>query len=214
MIIYKATNILNNKCYIGASKYSLEQRKYGHFKDAFKKNKKTYFHKALRKYGFENFIWIVIDVSDNYQELMSKENFWVKFYNSFGKNGYNSCEGGGNTAGYKFSEESKKKMSEKAKLNAKNKPNPFKGKTHSQKQKEKWSKERKDRKLNGEWLENIRLARKKLCKPVINLDTGEIFNSIGEAQERYNLKNGIANVCRGKKKTAAGQRWEFYNNQS
>lgn len=33
MIIYKATNILNNKCYIGASKYSLEQRKQQPVKD-------------------------------------------------------------------------------------------------------------------------------------------------------------------------------------
>ena len=134
----------------------------------------------------------------------------IKFFNSFGKNGYNSCEGGGNTTGYKFSKFSKQKISEKAKLRIKEK-NPFFGKTHSKDQKEKWSKERKNRKLSGEWLENLRKARKKQCKKVINLDTKEIFNSIGEAQEKYKLKNGIANVCRGKKKTAAGYKWSFYN---
>lgn len=59
-------------------------------------------------------------------------------------------------------------------------------------------------------MENIRTSRKKNCKKVINLNTNEIFNSIGEAQLKYNLKNGIANVCKGKKKTAAGQKWMFY----
>lgn len=210
MIIYKATNIINNKIYIGATKHTLESRKNGHLKQAFSKTKrKGYFQRAILKYGIENFKWEVIDTSDNYQELMIKENYWVKFYNSFGKDGYNSCEGGGNTTGYKFSEESRLKLSRAAKTYVKEK-NGFYGKTHSKELKEKWSKERKGRKLEGEWLKNIQQARKKRCKKVINIDTGEIFNSIGEAQQKYNLKNGISNVCKGIKKTAAGQRWMFY----
>lgn len=210
MIIYKATNIINNKIYIGATKYTLEQRKKGHIKHANSKNKpKGYFQKAIIKYGEENFKWEVIDNALTYEELMEKEKYWIKYYNSFGENGYNMCEGGGNTSGYRFSEESKNKIREKAKINN-SLNNPFKGKTHSQELKDKWSKERKGRKLEGEWLKNIQKVRKKNCKKVINLDTGEIFNSIGEAQEKYGLKNGIANVCRGKKKTAAKCRWKFY----
>lgn len=48
---------------------------------------------------------------------------------------------------------------------------------------------------------------------VINLDTGEIFNSIKEAGEKYNMKNpcNISACCTGKRKTAGGYRWSYYN---
>ena len=48
---------------------------------------------------------------------------------------------------------------------------------------------------------------------VINLDTGEIFNSMKEAGEKYNMKNpwNISSCCTGKRKTAGGYRWAYYN---
>ena len=48
---------------------------------------------------------------------------------------------------------------------------------------------------------------------VINLDTGEIFNSMKEAGEKYNMKNpwNISSCCTGKRKTARGYRWAYYN---
>lgn len=53
MIVYKATNNINNKVYIGITTKTLEHRKSIHKKDS--KTKDTYFYKAIRKYGFENF---------------------------------------------------------------------------------------------------------------------------------------------------------------
>lgn len=49
-------------------------------------------------------------------------------------------------------------------------------------------------------------------KTVINLDTGEIFNSISEAEKRYSTgKNtSISACCRGKVHTAYGYRWAYY----
>lgn len=211
MIIYKATNLINSKVYIGASKYDdLSIRKKGHFRGAFKKNSQNYFHRALRKYGKENFKWEIIDTSNDHDELMKKEKFWVNEYNAFGDKGYNSCEGGGNTTGYKFSEESKRKIGEKASKRQIGENNPFYNKTHSDEQKLKWSKERKGRKLEGEWLKIIQKARKKNCKPVINLDTGEVFDSLKEAYESVGIKQGIGYVCRKKEGKAAGYRWMFY----
>ena len=309
MIIYKATNIKNNKIYIGATIRTLNERKSQHISCALRNadNNNRYFYNAIRKNGPENFIWEIIDSAEDYETLMEKEKYWIKYYNSFGKNGYNSCEGGNNTIGYRHSketlqklreiaknrevkrgsespffgkkmpeetkqklreklsgennpmkyktfydvwnekydketvEEKIKQLKEKLKLKAKNgkehrcygthlteetrnkiseslleyyktHENANKNKTvHSEEQKEKWSQQRKGRKLEGEWLENIREARKAIRKKVINLDTLVVYDSIGLAQEAYGLKNGISNVCKGKKKTAAGQRWQYYD---
>ena len=110
MIIYKCTNIKNGKVYIGATIRILNERKNQHIRCALlnKDNHKRYFYNAIRKYGVENFVWEIIDNSDNYEELMKKEKYWIKYYNSFGDNGYNSCEGGNNSTGYRHTDEAKK----------------------------------------------------------------------------------------------------------
>ena len=56
MIIYKVTNLINGKIYIGQSINTLEYRKSQHEREAKCNKRKTiYFHLALLKYGFENF---------------------------------------------------------------------------------------------------------------------------------------------------------------
>ena len=48
MIIYKVTNLVNQKVYIGQSINTLEHRKSGHYRDAKCQKKATvYFHNAL-----------------------------------------------------------------------------------------------------------------------------------------------------------------------
>lgn len=57
MIIYKVTNKINNKIYIGQTINSLEHRRKQHEKDC-RRNKyyNNRFYNALIKYGFDNFI--------------------------------------------------------------------------------------------------------------------------------------------------------------
>ena len=55
MVIYKATNNISNKVYIGQTQLSLEKRKARHAWDAKNKNNKFYFYNAINKYGEENF---------------------------------------------------------------------------------------------------------------------------------------------------------------
>lgn len=46
--------------------------------------------------------------------------------------------------------------------------------------------------------------------PVINLDTGELFESINDASRRYNVaRRCIGRVCSGERSKAAGYRWAF-----
>ena len=50
--IYKYTNLINNKIYIGQTIQPLEER---HKKHISQLNDNTYFHRAIKKYGIENF---------------------------------------------------------------------------------------------------------------------------------------------------------------
>ena len=95
MIIYKVTNLVNQKIYIGQSINSLEHRRSEHYKDSKRTDRPTvYFHKALLKYGYANFKWEVIEELDSLDLLNEREIYWISFYNSIAPNGYNMINGG------------------------------------------------------------------------------------------------------------------------
>lgn len=94
MIIYKATNKINGKCYIGQTRHSLEHRKTIHLRYA-KKGVDTHFYQAIRKYGEENFEWEIICSTNNKKHLNELETFYITKYNSI-QNGYNMVDGGDN----------------------------------------------------------------------------------------------------------------------
>ena len=93
MIIYKATNILNNKSYIGLTTRTLKERKLEHLRHLDIEN--TYFHKAIKKYGKDNFIWEVLnDTANTIEELQELEIKYIKELNTLSPNGYNISTGG------------------------------------------------------------------------------------------------------------------------
>ena len=98
MIIYKVTNKVNGKIYIGKTIQSLHDRWSRHVNDAMTNRLDTHFARAIRKYGQENFIAEVIDTADSKEELSEKEKYWIERYQSY-SNGYNETIGGdgGNT---------------------------------------------------------------------------------------------------------------------
>jgi len=98
MIIYKATNKINNKIYIGQTTNTLQYRANQHFREAKREDRpNTYFHNAIEKYGFENFTFEVIDSANIIDELNLKEQYWIRFYDSTNKQiGYNLDSGGVN----------------------------------------------------------------------------------------------------------------------
>lgn len=73
MLIYKATNIENGKCYIGQTTKTLEHRKREHLDSA--KNPIFRFHRAIKMYGADKFIWEVIDTANTVDELNEKEGY-------------------------------------------------------------------------------------------------------------------------------------------
>jgi group I intron endonuclease len=107
MIIYKVTNKINGKVYIGQTTKSLDSRRKRHEWEY----KNYCFPNALRKYGKENFIWEVLEHCDSKEELDEMEFHYIKQYNTLSPLGYNLTLGGEGVVGNKCSEESRRKMS-------------------------------------------------------------------------------------------------------
>ena len=107
--IYKITNLINNKIYIGETFQSIDLR----FKQHITQNEPTNIHKAIIKYGAENFKIEQIYSSYDKDDINQKEKYYILFYNSRDNNiGYNICEGGEGTAGMVVKESTRLKMSE------------------------------------------------------------------------------------------------------
>ena len=93
MIIYKSTNKITGKVYIGQTTHSLDKRIKSHIKES-KIESNRPFMLSIKKYGIDNFVFEIIDSSDNLNELNDKEIYWIDFYNSVSPNGYNVTGGG------------------------------------------------------------------------------------------------------------------------
>ncbi|MEE9571534.1 MAG: GIY-YIG nuclease family protein [Candidatus Neomarinimicrobiota bacterium] len=105
MIIYKATNLINSKVYIGQTFNSLKKRKNDHNSRS-SNGSSVYFHNAIRKHGPENFKWQVICICPDIDSLNEQEEYYIAFYDSMNV-GYNLQSGGLN---YIVSEETRKKL--------------------------------------------------------------------------------------------------------
>lgn len=91
--IYKITNELNNKCYIGQS-IDIYSRWKQHIYEVNHLRISNKIYNAIRKYGLENFSFKVIEECPlNFKQLDEAEQKWIAFYDSY-NNGYNMTKGG------------------------------------------------------------------------------------------------------------------------
>jgi group I intron endonuclease len=215
-IIYKITNIITNKVYIGQTITTFKKR-YNKGGDSniervyntHKYNKEHNFSynkhllSSIEKYGLDSFdVDVEFDIAYSKEELDFKEDYWIIYFDSI-NNGYNNRRGGANGSPCK---ETLLKMS----ITNKGENNPFYGKHHTKEQKIKWSKERKGRKLTDEWKGNLSKAQKgkrigknnPSANSVICLTTGRIFFTQKEGAKYYGIKSykSIGMCCRGKEK--------------
>ena len=96
--IYKITNLINGKCYIGQSR-NIQNRWRRHRSS----NDEYSIHLAFRKYGLENFKFEIIEEC-SVDKLNDREKYWINFYDSY-ENGYNETLGGTSTAGMSLTRE-------------------------------------------------------------------------------------------------------------
>lgn len=225
--IYKHTNKENGKCYIGQTK-NIKWRWYpNNYKTC------TKFYRAILKYGWDNFTHEVVKICDE-TNVDYWESYYIKEFDSI-KNGYNLDSGGcknkvqseetirkkvehlkgrkiiGHSAwnkGIKLNDEYRKKLSLAHK-------GQNLGSKMSEEQKEKIRQSNLGKKRTQETKKNLsisHLGKESYHKvKIINLDTGEIFESLTQAGKRYNLniKNISANI-RKKTKSCGGYHWAFY----
>jgi group I intron endonuclease len=135
LIVYKYTNKINGKIYIGVTTKTLKERHRQHLTSL---SDGTYFHKAIKKYGIKSFKLEVIDKTETKEELAKLEQHYIKFYNSFAhnenSNGYNLTLGGEGLTG------------QYGNLNSQYGVSPL---------------ERMGEEKHKEWLNNVKQARKK-----------------------------------------------------
>lgn len=199
--IYKITNDINNKVYVGKTDYSIEKRFNEHWRDA---NKPSREHRplyaAMRKYGKEHFHIEVIEETNNPDE---REVFWIEQLNSF-HYGYNATHGGDGKhyADYELIyalwKNEGKSIIEIQRLTGYDK-----GTIHAALFSYNIPKEEHDK--NHKFGLQKRVAQ-------IDPKTQEIvaiFSSAAEAESKCNGQHHIMDVCKGKRRIAGGYMWKF-----
>lgn len=217
MIIYKITNKVNSKSYIGCTTKSLEERWAWHLRSRF--NSKTIFSKALRKYGKECFKTEIIQICESFNEMLSKEIYWIAFYNATNREfGYNMIEGGNKPPILRGDEHHMRRngMSEKMKL-ALRKANI--GRKQTSEHIEKCRLTRIGKKASPEHIEKCRIARagfrhteeskRKVSdskkgtvspkrKLVLCINNYKVYNGHTEAAEKLSLsRSAVTKVANG-----------------
>lgn len=242
--VYKITNLINNKIYIGSS----TSEKDG-FKDRInthirllnnKKHPNKHLQSSWDKYGSEHFNFEIIEIIKGKEKIIEREQYYIDFYNVINPNiGYNKSPTANSQLGFKHSEESKRKMSEAAKLNSKEISERMKkirsGKKMDDLTKEKISKKLKGIKRDEDFKNKMRIIGKnrvisderknkiseskkgeisKKRKEVSQLDLEnnliKIWSFAGEAEAELKISKGkISAVCLGVRKTAGGFKWKY-----
>lgn len=107
---------MNNKVYVGKTN-NPAKRWQKHLKIAFGKRikEKFYIHRAIAKYGVDNFVFSIVQQLDNETDCDLAETYWIRYFQSKNnKYGYNLTEGGEGPSGRVVSEATRQKQREKA----------------------------------------------------------------------------------------------------
>jgi group I intron endonuclease len=111
--IYKITNIITNKCYIGETKEKMPETRWKQHKRTIEKGIGCpALQNAVKKYGIDNFTFKVLIICFD-EERFKFEKEYIKKFNSIAPNGYNLTKGGegGGFYGKKHSQETINKIS-------------------------------------------------------------------------------------------------------
>ena len=208
-IIYKLTNKINGKIYIGKHSTDNPYDKY--------MGSGILIKKAILDYGIDNFTKEIICFC-NKEELDEKEIEYIKLYKS-SENGYNITKGGKGMLGFKLKEESIQKASIKRKLYYVNHPEARMKLSLSMSKRIGSLNPFYKHKLPREHIEKMKIARIKAitgennpsARKVRCIETGIIYDLAKNAAKAVGLSysSTIIKCCRGKRITAGGFHWEY-----
>ena len=235
--IYKITNIVNGKVYVGQTVRPLDMRWKEHLSHI-----KFYdfpLYRAIKKHGVKNFVVEGIDRAENREDLDAKERHWISVLQTMCPRGYNAISGPPGKA-TKTSEETKTRLSDglrerwktaEYRQKMKESTTGVKRGPRSEEWINKLSEAHRGKKLTEEHKEKIRLASKKLwedgdyaaraslglakihkqcARRVVNTTTGCVYESASEAARMCGLyQQNITKCCQGERKTVGGFEWEY-----
>lgn len=200
------------------------------------KYNKSVFRNAINKYGWNNFLHEVVFQGLSKDDATYLESLLIKCFNTKIPNGYNMTDGGEGASGYEIPDDVKAKMSTAVKarwndVDYKNKMialrNDPNGSYKSREFRSKISSivgGKNNPNYNHKWSDEqkAKLREKQKQNPLYNdetnpnakkircIETGEIFNCMKYAQERFGLKStGSFTAAIKKGTTAAGYHWEY-----
>ena len=211
MFIYKISNSVNDKVYIGITSYSIEQRYKWHVRDC-KSGVEKKLYKAMRKHGIDNFKIELLESADD-SIIDKREEFYIEYYDSF-NNGYNASPV---SYGIKHhTEEDKKRMSEKAKGRKQSKDtlekrsiamkNFWEDKDELKKQYAQLAKINfANREYTNEFRENV---RHRMLGSTLSEETKQ---KIGDANRGKSQPHHVCPHCKKEGKSNAMKRWHFDN---
>lgn len=120
--VYKITNKINEKIYIGQTSQSLRQR-YNAHKSKTNRGSNLRLHRAMRKYGFDNFEIKLLSEFETKEDVDREEIRLIKeLKTQDNKIGYNIADGGGHIfdcSGFPKTEEHKQKLQKAHRKNEK-----------------------------------------------------------------------------------------------
>lgn len=205
--IYKITNQINGKIYIGKTVETIEARFQRHCRD-YKLPSINHrpLYNAMKKYGIENFNVTLLEEC-SIDSLNDREKFWIEVLGAF-KNGYNATKGGDGVAYADYDLifilwEKGNSMRDIQKITNYSLPTIRNALNNFHISKEQRIQHGID--SNSKMVQMIDIKSNQVIK---------IFSSATEAGRSLGKQNGshISDVCKGKRKTAYGYKWEYLNN--
>ena len=202
--IYKITNIINNKCYIGKTLKTVQDRWKEHCQDYLRRDEeKRPLYSAMKKYGIKNFkIEEIEQCSENI--VNEREKYWIQYFNSY-RNGYNATLGG----------DGKAYLDRKKVIELYNKHKIIAVVAD----KMNCSTEGVSNILKQEGIKTLNSRETAILSQgkkvaMLDKDTGQIlkiFTSISKAEEylQINYRSHIYKVCNGERKTFKGYKWKW-----
>lgn len=184
--IYMITNTINGKKYIGQSNWL--KKRIGahiyHLRNGTHSN--IHLQRSFNKYGEDVFDISILEYCDE-EYLNEKEMYYIELYDTF-RNGYNQTEGGEGNRGYKFSDDSKKKMSE-SHYDCSGENNPMFGKSWKD-----YVTEDVLRQHNQTISERL-LANPPVHNETVCLNNGVVYNSAAEAARIHEIDYWKVMLC-------------------
>jgi len=192
--LYKATNRLNGKFYVGLTSRRLTKRWAEHVRHARYRVNKGSFYRAIRKHGPDVFDLVILETVLSWPEAKQREVALIAEL----KPAYNSTAGGDGTAGHRVTAEGRRRMSE---VNRGNKHNL--GRKWTEAQREHMREVKRgcppppaSVKMEETRALNMRKAAAARRKPVRCKDDGAVYGSAREAAVvRGYHPNTVARAC-------------------